>query len=191
MKNVLEGINFYEIILIALGTLLFLTLLFGLIYFIIKGRNIKKLLVFFLLPIIMIACPSIQKVGFENGMFQIEKYTQDLENNPGDTVAINELTVLLDEYEEEELADPETIVAVGEAYSVLGDDEKAMRYVEMALHEDPNNKDAILLKSKIEYTESIETSEVKDTLSTINSVGFRDTISSKVIMIKDLEQNNN
>jgi len=162
MENAFEGLYFYEIVLIVLGTLLFLALLFGLVFYIIKGRELKKLLLFFLIPIVMIGYPSIQMISIDNGKFEIQKYTYDLKNDPTDTVAINTLTELVNEYDKREFASPELTMAIGEAHSLLGNDTKAIKYADQALESMPSLKEAKVLKAISEVSQTVKLLNVGD-----------------------------
>ena len=182
MNNLFEGLHFYEIVLIFLGIILFLILSFALVYSILKDKNIKRLLAFFIFPIAMIGYPSIQKIGFEDGMLEIEKYTKDIHDNPSDTTAINELIQLIEDQHDHEITDPKHLLVVGDAYSVLGEDSLAIEYANKALEADPNNDDAKVLKAISEISEAVEDLNVTDE-GVVGSVDLSDE------EIKTLQEN--
>jgi tetratricopeptide (TPR) repeat protein len=133
-----EGLLFYEIVLLGLGVLLFLVLLFLLIYSIIKKKDIKVLTLFFVISIIMIGYPSIQKIKFDNGVVEIEKRTKELEQNPADATAQQELEKRLAEIEQRPISNPTTFVKLAEAKAAIGDTIKAFDYFDSALKVQPN-----------------------------------------------------
>jgi hypothetical protein len=79
--NVKEGIYDYQLILLALGVLLFVVLLFLLIFSVVKKRPLKGLFLFFILPIIMIGFPAIQKISFQNLSDELDKAVKVAEKN--------------------------------------------------------------------------------------------------------------
>ena len=143
-----EGLFLYEIVLLFLGVLLFLVLLFVLVYYVLKKRSIKGLLYFFLIPIIMIGFPGIQKVKFDNGVVEIEKGTEKLERNPADTTGRSALLKGIEELEKRPVSDPATFVRVARAHAVIGDTSRAMAYVDSALKANPENQEALALKKQ-------------------------------------------
>jgi tetratricopeptide (TPR) repeat protein len=141
--NQSEGILLYEIILLALGILFFLVLLFSLVYFVIKKRSIKTLIPFFVISVIMMGWPSIQKIGFLNNLANIEKYQQELKQNPADLTVREELTRSLAKIEKRPILNPATFIKLADAYAVIGDTIKALKYVDKALNKNPDSKVAI------------------------------------------------
>ena len=114
-----EGLFIYEIILLILGVVLFLLLLMVLIFFVIKKRPIKSIIPLFLVSIIMIAYPSIQKITFENGMFEIEKLTQEAEQNPDNPQYRRRLERKLNNIENRRFNKPETLKKLINANTIL------------------------------------------------------------------------
>lgn len=144
-----EGLLFYEIVLLVLGVLLFLVLLFALVYSIIKKRDIKVLALFFVISIVMIAYPSIQKIKFNEGVVEIEKRTKALEQNPTDTTAQEELEKKLADIEQRQISNPSTLVKIAEAQAAIGDTAKALKNVDLALKEKPDLPQAQRLRTSI------------------------------------------
>lgn len=145
-----EGLLFYEIVLLILGTLLFLVLLFALVYSLVKKRDIKILALFFVISIIMIGYPSIQKIKFDNGVVEIEKRTKELAQNPADSTAQKALMKTLSEIERRPISNPATLVKIAEAQAAIGDTAQALNYVDSALKEAPNLPAATRLRGSIE-----------------------------------------
>jgi hypothetical protein len=80
--DIKEGLQNYEFILLVLGILLFFVLLFLLIFCVVKNRSIKPLLLFFVLSLVMIGFPGIQKIKFEQAGIEFEKAAKEALNNP-------------------------------------------------------------------------------------------------------------
>src|SRR5690606_502998 len=91
MKDLFSGLLLYEITLLILGVFLFLILCIGLLYYIIKKEQIKKLLLFFILPIVMIGYPSIKEISISKDKIAIVTYQERLLENPSDTLAREKL----------------------------------------------------------------------------------------------------
>jgi Tfp pilus assembly protein PilF len=147
--HLFEGLLFYEIVLLGLGVLLFLVVLGLLIYSIINKRDIKIFALFFVISIVMIAYPSIQKIKFNEGVVEIEKGTKALEQNPADTTAQKELERTLADIEQRQISNPITLVKIAEAQAAIGDSAKALKNVDQALKEKPDLPQAQRLRSNI------------------------------------------
>ncbi len=144
-----EGLLFYEIVLLVLGVLLFLVTLFALVYSIIKKRDLKALALFFVISIIMIGYPSIQKIKFDNGVVEVEKRTQELAQNPADITAKKELQKSLIDIVDRPTSNPTTLVKFAEAQVAVGDTTNAEKNLNLAMKENPDLPQAKRLKSNI------------------------------------------
>ena len=153
MNSIKDGLFLHEIILMVLGVLLFLVLLVGLVYYIFKREPIRKLWLFFPFPIVMIGYSSIQKISFEDGKVEIEKYTAQLENNPADSTAREELREILAIVESRNPDEVDNKLLIGEAYSALGENDKAQQYASDVLTKDSTHEGAKELKAFTETTE--------------------------------------
>jgi hypothetical protein len=146
--NLFEGLFLYEIVLLFLGVLLFLVLVFVLVYYVLKKRAIKGLLFFFSIPIIMIGFPGIQKVKFDNGVVEIEKGTEKMEQNPSDTTGRSALRTNIAELEKRPVSSPGILVNVARAHAAAGDTLKALTYVDSALKANPGFQEALTLQKR-------------------------------------------
>jgi hypothetical protein len=126
--HLFEGLLSYEIVLLVLGVLLFLALLFLLIFCVITKRSYVGIVPLFLVCIIMLGFPSIQKIKFDNGVLEIEKLTKKVEQNPTNVEAKRELEAKLQKIEGKEISNPSTLRILEKAYTVVGDSPKANIY---------------------------------------------------------------
>ena len=131
MKTLIQDLHLYELVLLFLGVALFLILIFALIYYILKNQEIKKLLYFFPIPIIMIAYPSIQEINISKDKLALTKYQQEVKNNPNDTIARQELEELSEKLEKR-ASTPKDILEISKAQLVLGNSQKAIYYANKA-----------------------------------------------------------
>ncbi|MGB2698675.1 MAG: hypothetical protein WBD28_12575 [Candidatus Zixiibacteriota bacterium] len=150
--NLQEGLLPHEIVLLYLGILLFLVLLFVLVYYVIQSRKIKALPAFFMVPIIMIAWPSIQKVSIAGVTAEMQRRTEYVKQNPTDLEAKAELAKSVEEIEKRHISSSDTQIILADAHAALGDTSKALSYVNRVLTEQPqdtaavNRKVTLLLK---------------------------------------------
>lgn len=141
--NLQENLLPHEIVLLYLGILLFLVLLFVLIYYVIQSRKIKALPAFFMIPIIMIAWPSIQKVSIAGITAEIEHETEYVEQNPTDSEAKAELAKRVEEIEKRHISSSKTQIILADAHAALGDTVKALTYVGQVLKDQPDDTAAV------------------------------------------------
>ena len=129
MKTLIQDLYLYELILLFLGIALFLILSLGLIYYILKKEEIKKLLYFFPIPIIMIAYPSIQEISISKDKLAFTKYQEQYIENPNDSIARQELERLAEKLEKRATS-PEDVLAISKTQLLLGNSEKAIYYAD-------------------------------------------------------------
>ena len=86
-----DGLYSYEIVLLALGTLMFLVLLFAFVYSLVKKQALGRLFGFFLFPILMIGFPVVSSIKLMNNLIEITKATRELEQQPTDKSAREDL----------------------------------------------------------------------------------------------------
>jgi hypothetical protein len=141
MKNLFDGLLLYEITLLLLGVFLFLILSIGLLYYIIKKEQIKRLLLFFFVPIVMIGYPSIKEISISKDRIALVKYQELLVENPTDSVArekVEEYTEKL----EKRATRSEDLVQVSKSNLLLGNTKEAVAYANKAIVKDSTNQTA-------------------------------------------------
>lgn len=152
MKALLNDLYLYELVLLLLGVFLFLILSSGLVYYIIKKEEIKKLLLFFPIPILMIGYPSVKEITISSDKIAFSKYQEEYINNPEDTIAKQNLEKLTEKLEERAHS-PEDIIEISKAKLLLGNSKEAVQYA---------NKAIKIEKERKERTDSESTSITKD-----------------------------
>lgn len=152
MKALLNDLYLYELVLLLLGVFLFLILSAGLVYYIIKKEEIKKLLLFFPIPILMIGYPSVKEITISSDKIAFSKYQEEYINNPEDTIAKQNLEKLTEKLEERAHS-PEDIIEISKAKLLLGNSKEAVQYA---------NKAIKIEKERKERTDSESTSITKD-----------------------------
>lgn len=148
--NFFDGLYLYEIVLLVLGVLFFLVLLFVLVYSIMTKQAIKGFIFIFLIPIIMIGYPSIQKIKIGNIEIEIARLTHAVEQNPTDTKARAALIERLSEIERRPISSPSSLIKLAKAHAVIGNRTKADTYIDSVLKVKPYSKEAIILRKSLE-----------------------------------------
>jgi hypothetical protein len=137
-----EGLYSYEIVLMILGFLLFLACLCIFVARSIKNQSPKNLLPFFLVAIVCIGYPSIQKISYENGKISIDKAARDIVENKEapSQKAISNLNAGLRSLESSNrpIKDKGILTSIAEAKLKIGEVGEADKYVGRALAIDPN-----------------------------------------------------
>jgi hypothetical protein len=179
MENLFSGLLLYEITLLLLGVFLFLILCIGLLYYIIKKEQIKKLLMFFFVPIIMIGYPSIKEISISKDRIALIKYQDLLVENPSDSLAMEKV----EEYTEKlegRASSAEDLVQISKSKLLLGNNKEAVAYANQALVKDTTNLQARDLRNLVTAQERMEAQVRRQPTAT------RDTARLKS-MIQDVE----
>jgi len=167
MERLTRDLHSYELVLLGLGIFLFLILSIGLIYYILKKHEIKKLLFFFPISIIMIGYPSIKEISISKDRIDFKKYQDAYTENPNDTIAKQKLEELAKKLEGR-ASSAEAKVALSKTYLLLNNPEKAVAYAD----------EAIVTNKEVHP----ETKEVSGTIET------EKTTSSTVAQAKQIKQ---
>ena len=145
----------YELVLLCLGVLLFLVLIIAFLFYMIKNQPIKKLLLFFPFPIIMIGYPSIQGIEIASDRIKLVKNQEELMNDPTDSVA-RKKTIEYSKKIEKRAKTSQDLVTVSKSNLILGNSEKAISYANKALEINKNDKNALALKKLAQYNEALQ-----------------------------------
>ncbi len=148
MAKYMQELQLWEILLLSLGSILFAALIVG---FFIQLKNEKLKLSyagFFMVPIIMIALPTIKNITLLGDFLKIETLVKTLEENPNNEEAKKELQSVL-EHLPQEAQSASLMVAEAKAKTFVKDYEEAEEMVEEVLIKSPENKEAKLTKARI------------------------------------------
>jgi tetratricopeptide (TPR) repeat protein len=151
-----DGLYSYEIVLLALGTLMFLVLLFAFVYSLVKKQALGRLFGFFLLPIVMIGFPVVSSIKLMNNLIEITKATRELEQTPTDKSAREDLVTAVQSVAARPFSNPETLTTIARAQVALGNDAGALTNLDKALRKDPNLPEAAQLKGRIELVRDMD-----------------------------------
>jgi hypothetical protein len=128
-EKLTDGLRLYEVVLLILGSIMFLALVAMLIIYASQRRRLKPLFMFFAVPVLMIVWPSIQKIRIDGKGAEIENRTADVQKNPTDENK-EKLSELLADVEKRDVKDPDVVKDVAVAQYVLGNDKAAEETME-------------------------------------------------------------
>ncbi|WP_074405559.1 MULTISPECIES: hypothetical protein [Aquimarina] len=151
MRDLINDLHLYELVLLGLGILLFFILSVGLVYYIIKKEEIKKLLFFFPISIIMIGYPSIQEFTISKDKIAFTKHQDEVMKNPKDSVARQKFSEVTEKLEKRAKT-AEDIVRISEAKLLLGNSEEAIKYADKAIQEEEITSSEVLDRTQISTT---------------------------------------
>lgn len=153
----LNGLYPFEKVMLILGAGFFVALAFVLVYLALKGKGYGKLLPFFLVPILMIAWPSVQSVQFSNDVLTIQTNLAALVNDTGNESTTDSLKTAVANVSARPSSDPATLTLLARASLALGDMTAASERVQQALAVDPKFQEANALKARIEAQPKLQT----------------------------------
>lgn len=135
-----EGMEVHEILLMGLGGLLFFVLIFILLYFVVKNRPIKSILVFFMLPVLMIGFSSFKKIEFLGLIAEFEEKIEKLDRkeDPSEKDKL-ELNQLITKIEKKRIATSGTLFSISKANAIVGDTLQAIDYAEQSIVKIPES----------------------------------------------------
>ena len=144
-----EGLYSYEKVLAVLGIILFVITAGGLVYFMIKKWSLTPLYPLFVLSLVMVGFPAIQKFSYENGKITFEKNLNSVAANPNDQSARAGLQASLKQIEPRAATDPKAGLMVARAFQRLNEPQRALTHVESVLRANPHLTEAVALRSTL------------------------------------------
>lgn len=156
MAELTDGLFLHDIVLIVLGSLMFLILLAGLMVKIMRGEEAGKMyLLGFLIPVLMIAYPSIQRMSFSRDLIELDKAAEYVAAHPEDTQARMKLDEQLEEVESRPIRSSDTRATAAKANYVQGNVQEAEEQAEKALEQDPENETARDIKGLVDFDKQV------------------------------------
>lgn len=141
----------YEEVLTIMGIVFFLVLLFLLIWNVIKQRSVTLLLPFFLVPVIMVAFPTLQSVKVGDIVINVKELTKKVQDDPSDTAAVQELKENLAQLKDNErlFQNDNALLAVANAQIALGRYDSASLYLHKAERINPESEAVFATKNDL------------------------------------------
>jgi tetratricopeptide (TPR) repeat protein len=151
-----DGLYQYEIIMLVLGTLLFLVSLGLLIAFAVAGKSIRNLIILFILSIVMIGFPAYSKIKISKDGVELEKDTDSLLQNPTDKTTRENVASAVAGLSSRPFADPAKLTQLAKAQIALGDNATADQNVQKALQVAPQDAATLQLKKRLLLDRELE-----------------------------------
>lgn len=161
VEKLTDGLALYEVLLFVLGSLLFLILLFLLVLFGLRKRQLKPLLLFFIVPIVMLGWPSIAKIQVDNEGLTLVKNLKELEKYPDNKALQAKVQQSIHELEEKEVSAPNMLANIAKAKFLLGEDEAALETIQRIPEDRKTEVGAAGLRQTILVTQDLERKMVK------------------------------
>ena len=153
MGKLLDGLFLYELLLMILGSILFLAI----ITLILKQKEITKNHLLALgIAIVAVGFPGIKSFSITDGILKIEKSIEELEDNPESQEVKEALEKGVVAVEERPIKNAERLVTLSEANLKLGHTEKAVTQAKTALESKPNLETATEVIEVVEVEKQIE-----------------------------------
>jgi len=152
-----DGLYPFEVVLLVLGIVLFLALLAAFLRNVFCDKPYGGLLVFFVIPIAMIAYPSIQTVQIGEGTVTIATKTTELVKNPDDQQLRASLETDVAKLGGRPISNAQTAATLAEAQFALGNETAAQANLQKAIKANPKLPAATQLQKKIQLTQNLST----------------------------------
>lgn len=148
MDRLFEGLLQHEIILSILGMVLFLVLLFLLVYMIVTSKEVKKILAFFIIPIIMIGFPGIKKFQFKGFIVDLEESMNQSANANPTPEEVAQVADKISKINPNRISSLDNNITMANAYAYIGDTLNAYKSTKVALEVQPSSTEASNLQAK-------------------------------------------
>jgi len=153
--SILQGLYPYEIVIMGLGALLFVVMLIGLAAYLIKGKPVTGLVVFFVVSLAMLGYPGLKSLQYKDGVVSLEFNEQKLQQNPEDAQAragLNRGLSIVDGRP----TDAKASLTIAKALWALGNEQAAVTSLQPALGSQATTQDATALNQRIQSVQKLE-----------------------------------
>lgn len=155
-EQLTDGLQLHEVAMLILGALLFIVLLFLIMLFALRKRQLKPLLLFFIIPIVMLGWPSIAKIQVNSEGLALVNNLKELEENPGDKALQRKVEQRIQVLEEKNVNAPDMLANIAKAKFLLGEDEAALETIQRIPEERKTEVGATELRQTILVTQDLE-----------------------------------
>jgi hypothetical protein len=117
--DLISGLNIVEEIMLILGVLFFVCLAVVLILKLVKNQPLPSLTTYFIISIVMMGWPTIQKISYDGKVTSIEKATRQVMNNPDDQAAREVIVRNISRIESRATTDPKALSIIENARLIM------------------------------------------------------------------------
>ncbi len=134
MGELIENLEPWEILLMILGTVLFIVLIYILLHRVKNKEDIKSLFFYFIFPIVMIGYPSIVSIKVSQELVEITNTTRELEQEPNNENARKKLRKDLSRINFSRIEkNPKALYDVAKGEKMLKDYDNSLRLIDQSL----------------------------------------------------------
>lgn len=123
-EKITDGLRLYEVVLLMMGSIMFLVLVIMLIIYASQRRTLKPLLIFFAVPVLMLVWPSVQKLKIDEKGVEFNNAVAKMQQDPSEENK-KEVKDILSTLENRNVKDPDVRTNVAVAQYLLGDTKAA------------------------------------------------------------------
>ncbi len=152
-----NGLYSYEIVMLVLGTVLFLVIIGALLTLLIKNKPFASLLPLFAIAVVMIGYPSIQSISYSKGVLTITNMTSQLQQDPTNASLRQTLQQEVAKTASRPATDPGTTANIAAAQFALGDRKAAEANLALASRAAPQLPAVAALQKKIDLDTRLTT----------------------------------
>lgn len=154
----------YEIVMLVAGAILFIVLVVLLVVRVVQNRSFALLLPFFFLPIAMIGFPAVKVVKVGDSTLELKDEVRRLASKPAGAISMAEraeLRLKVDELRPRVGDNPEALILVAQAETLLGNVDAGRRTVDEVLRLDPGSPVARDLQTRVVALEPNQTEALR------------------------------
>jgi hypothetical protein len=150
-----SGLRPFEVLLLALGALLFITLLLLLVVNSLRGKPVAALVPLFFVSVVMIAYPGVQRVKIGSDEVEIEKLTREIKSAQGAPAGAaveqkkEELRAKISALEQRPNLSPASRLTVAKAQAAVGDVERAHATANELVLRHPEFREAAAFRAEV------------------------------------------
>lgn len=156
LERLTDGLQLHEVAMFILGVLLFVVLLFLIVLFALRKRQLKPLLLFFIIPIVMLGWPSIAKIQLNKEGLILVNTLKELERNPDDIALQKKVEQSIQVLEEKNVNAPDLLADIANAKYLLGNDQAALETIQRIPEATRTSLGMTALQQTIAKTQDLE-----------------------------------
>ncbi|GEM_PF-1206014 len=154
-EQITDGLKLYEVLMLALGSLMFLVMLTLLIIFAAQRRSLKQLLYYFIIPVIMLGWSSLQKIKIDAKGIELDKTLAEYEKKSSEENK-EKVEALIEDLKNRDVNDPAVVKKIARAEFMIGKPQESLKTIETLPDKEKKDSSVNNLKSSILISESLK-----------------------------------
>lgn len=153
--RITDGLKLHEILMLTLGSIMFLVMLVLLIIYASQRRSLKQLLIYFAIPVIMLGWSTIQKIKIDDKGLELDKAITQY-NNEKTEENKQQVEELVSELKDRDVSDPAVVEKIAVAEFMIGKPDESEQTIQ-TLPEDKKKDSTITnLLNSIRISEALK-----------------------------------